>query len=208
MQQAEQTHPTALARDLVCVSGPHGGGKTTLIERLVALDTFKEPTFEIDFLSQFTTFSQLKDWERSLIRLYHRIFMSTVTVDRERGRCVLVSRGPLDSEAYIEAYHSLGWIEPSEYAVLRGALDAIPSPPATILMIPDAATLSERLEGRIAQGVRSVRDRVFAREDSPEFMATLRSAFVSMEDRPEVIVVRDNEAADIAAIVAWVRGEE
>ncbi|WP_433560422.1 hypothetical protein ACQP1O_22220 [Nocardia sp. CA-151230] len=51
------------------------------------------------------SFADLRDWEHCLVRLYHHVFVSSLTVDREPGRCVLVSRGPLDSEAYIEAYH-------------------------------------------------------------------------------------------------------
>ncbi|WP_431230466.1 hypothetical protein [Paenarthrobacter nicotinovorans] len=191
-------------KQIVCVSGPHGGGKTTLIERLIKDTRFKEPKFEIDFLSQFGSFSKLADWERSLIRLYHRVFMSSLTVDREDGRTVLTSRGPLDSEAYITAYYRLGWISDSEYQVLSSVLSVIPEPVPTILLSPSSGVIQERLEGRIAQSVRSHRDKVFSREDSPEFVTALRDAFMEAADRPNVLLVSNNEDADIERIIAWV----
>lgn len=193
-------------KDLVCVSGPHGGGKTYLIDRLARESMFTIPSFEIDFLSEFTSFADLRDWERSLVRLYHRIFVSSLTVDREPGRCVLVSRGPLDSEAYIEAYHRLGWIEGAEYKVLRSIIDVIPAWPPTILLLPDLELNQARLQGRITEKVRAMRDTVFSREDQPEFLTALRQAFEDLSDRPNVLTIRDNEGPQMTAALDWILG--
>ncbi|MFI5719898.1 hypothetical protein [Nocardia sp. NPDC051750] len=192
-------------KESVCISGPHGGGKSYLIDALVNdSNLFRKTTFEIDFLSQFTSFSSLRDWERSLIRLYHRIFMASLTVDREPGRCVLISRGPLDSEAYIEAYYRLGWIEDPEYKVLRSIVDVIPAQPPTILLLPDLALNRRRLDGRRSQGVRAMRDTVFSREDAPEFLIALHAAFQDMSDRSNVLTISDNQDAELDAALEWI----
>ncbi len=192
-------------KQLVCVSGPHGGGKTTLIGRLLESPMFKDPRNEIDLLNQFDSFSLLADWERSLVRLYHRIFKSSLTVDLEPDKCVLVSRGPLDSEAYITAYHRLGWISRSEHQLLRSVLDAIPTPVPAILLAPKGEVIRARLDGRTAQNVRRRRDQYFAREDQPEFIDALRDAFMELVDRPNVLLLHDNSDADMQKVLEWVR---
>ncbi|MEV6774347.1 hypothetical protein AB0N05_37500 [Nocardia sp. NPDC051030] len=186
----------------VCVSGPHGGGKTYMIDYLLADDRFVSPSVDIDFLSEFASFRVLEDWERSLLRLYHRIIMSQL-VEPVSGRCVLVSRGIADSEAYIEAYARLGWISGQQYKRLRQIIDNLPIRPTTLLLLPDLNLNQQRLTGRIAQHVRGDRDKVFHREDQPEFLAALHQAFAELADRPEVFTIGDNEGPALDEAIGW-----
>ncbi|ATL72521.1 hypothetical protein [Nocardia terpenica] len=191
----------------VCVSGPHGGGKTYLIDKLLTDDRFTDPAVDIDFLSEFGSFRALEDWERSLLRLYHRIVMPQL-IEPVPGRCVLVSRGAADSEAYIEAYARLGWISGDQHKRLRQIIDHLPAQPPTLLLLPDLDLNQQRLDGRIAQRVRGDRDTVFRREDQPEFLTTLHQAFAELADRPGVLTIHDNQPAQITEVIDWILESE
>lgn len=186
----------------VCVSGPHGGGKTYMIDWLLADSRFIAPSVDIDFLSEFASFRVLEDWERSLLRLYHRIVMAQL-VEPVQDRCVLISRGIADSEAYVEAYARLGWISDPQYKRLRQIIDNLPYRPPTLLLLPDLDLNQARLAARIAQRVRGDRDQVFRREDQPEFLTALHQAFTELSSRPEVFTVRDNEGPALDAAIGW-----
>ena len=62
----------------IFVSGPHGGGKSTLIKSLISSknNMFIENNFDIDFTTDFPSIANLSSFERSLIRLYHRFFIA------------------------------------------------------------------------------------------------------------------------------------
>lgn len=195
-------------KPVITFSGPHGGGKTYLIDRLLERrDEFTPPVYEVDFLSEFTSFKSLLDWERSLVRLYHRHFISSTSIQREvDGRCTVLSRGVLDSEAYIETYFRLGLVNGKEYRVLRDAVDSIPVIPPSVVLVPEEKTLRARLEGRIDQEVRSNRDQIFKREDQLDFLLMLSQVFREFRDRPGVFYLTDNESEQQDEIITWALG--
>ncbi|MFI0938580.1 AAA family ATPase [Streptomyces sp. NPDC021020] len=191
----------------IYVSGPHGGGKTTLIERLVRdRPDFSALSFDIDFLRDFTSFKGLQHWERCLVRLYHRSYLTTLADSRataDPGTHLLVSRGIRDSEAYIRAYTKLGWITPEQFRDLDFVLRNQAHPVPTVLLVPPLDTVVTRLRGRTRAGVREERDRVFRHEDTDEFTRLLWEEFAAMEGRDDVLVLRDNDPGAIEQIRGW-----
>jgi hypothetical protein len=195
-------------RPAVFFSGPHGGGKTTLIDRMLATsDRYRLPAFEIEFLSQFRSFPDLEDWERCLVRLYHRMYIAQSNAEpREPGTCTLISRGVRDSEAYIRAYGKLGIIPPDKVDILDRVLAGDRQPCPTVLLNPPLEVVRRRLSGRREAKVRAERDALFSFEDTDEFLVALWEAFEDMTSREDVLLLRDNEAADIARAAAWIGG--
>ncbi|MFI1360273.1 hypothetical protein ACH4TV_42825 [Streptomyces sp. NPDC020898] len=189
-------------------SGPHGGGKTTLIDRLLdTSDRYRPPAFEIDFLSEFRSFPALEDWERCLLRLYHRMYIAqSNTEPSEPGTCTLVSRGVRDSEAYIRAYGKLGIIPAEKVRILEHVLAGYRQPCPTVLLNPPLEVVRERLGGRRKAKVRAQRDAVFSFEDTDDFLVALWEAFEDMSSREDVLLLRDNEAEDIARVRQWLAG--
>ena len=60
--------------NVIFFSGPHGGGKTTLINSLLKKCEYTvENDFDINFLEHFHSISIMDDFERCLLRLYHRM---------------------------------------------------------------------------------------------------------------------------------------
>lgn len=107
-------------------SGPHGGGKSTLIEKLHAHSLFIENDFDIDFTTDFPNLNSLSSFERSLIRLYHRYFIGQYAYSLAKkypDKFILTNRTVYDSEAYVYAYNKLGWITGQEYEKLKFVID-------------------------------------------------------------------------------------
>lgn len=99
-------------KDVVFFSGPHGSGKTTLINSLLCLEhgNMLENNFDINFLTRFKTITKMNDFERCLLRLYHRMYVEKYAkqFSSNLDKVVLVSRSVYDSFAYIETYYQCG----------------------------------------------------------------------------------------------------
>lgn len=94
-------------KNLLFCSGPHGSGKTTLISNLIQENVFLlENDFDINFLENFNTIKLMSDFERCLLRLYHRIYVQNyATSNIKKNKTIVVSRSVYDSFAYVETYY-------------------------------------------------------------------------------------------------------
>jgi predicted ATPase len=189
------------------ISGPHGAGKTTLIERLKRRDnSYVEPEFDIDFLSQFPSFSSFSPWECSLVRLYHRIFLTQHAERLSRDRLdtrILVSRGVLDSVAYIRSYQALEWITGEQFSYLSTILNEVDEKSITVILNPSIDVICRRLSIRRARRQRTHRDQKFANEDTPKFVSLLWKQYEVMKERDNVLLLRNNEEGDCDLVVDW-----
>lgn len=195
---------------IISFSGPHGSGKTTLINRMLLSekpDAFINNEFEIDFIKEFPSFSELSNFERSLIRLYHRyyVFQRNLTLkNQDDHKIILISRGIYDSIAYIETYYRLGIILQHEYDILHNVYSNIQYMPKTIILIPPVEVIMKRLGKRRNEKVRVKRDRIFSHEDTIEFVTMMHDIFEKFRDDVNVFYAVDNEDDDIKKIVAWI----
>ncbi|MFD1956887.1 AAA family ATPase [Paenibacillus thailandensis] len=175
----------------IFVSGPHGSGKTTLINKLKAKhDIFFENDFDIDFLTEFPNIKKLSNFERCLIRLYHRIYLTSHANSLAAGnpeKVIITSRGIYDSAAYIHTYKKLNWFSSENSEKLNFIVNNSGFNPYTIVLNPPPEVVTERLEGRRSQGTRKERDEVFISEDSKEFVESICEYFRSLKNNDNVL---------------------
>lgn len=193
----------------IFLSGPHGGGKTTLLKTLTkASGLFFENDFDIDFTIDFPHLPLLSPFERCLMRLYHRVFVAQYARElarRRPGKCILTNRTVYDSEAYIHVYRNLGWVTALEFQKLSRALRHFPFRPYAIVLNPSYKMLSSRLKKRKRAGTRSMRDKIFVREDTPLFIRLLRNYYKKFNNNPRVLYLEQDREQDIQKIFSWIR---
>ncbi|MFC6232547.1 deoxynucleoside kinase [Paenibacillus allorhizosphaerae] len=192
----------------IFISGPHGSGKTTLIDKLLSnYGMFVENSFDIDFISQFPSIKTLSHFERCLLRLYHRIYISYYAdqfAQMQNGKVTLVSRGIYDSEAYINVYKEYDWITGENSNTLDFILRNNTYTPYTIVLNPPVEVIMQRLEKRIETGVRGTRDKVFKIEDTYEFVKSLHNQFMLFKNRKNILYIEDNTEKEVEAILHWI----
>ncbi len=192
----------------VFISGPHGGGKSTLIEKLKRTDLFLENNFDIDFTVDFPSISALSHFERSLLRTYHRFFIAGYAqklAKENPGKVILTNRTIYDSESYINAYHELKWITEDQFQKLNFVISNFTFRPHAIILNPPLEIIKSRLGKRRGEATRTNRDIIFKNEDSDEFLDKLRHYFTQFQDRDGFVYVEDNDDTAIQKIIDWVK---
>lgn len=187
-------------------SGPHGGGKTTLIKKLaLEIEGFKENMFDIDFLTEFKSIRLMNDFERCLLRLYHRIYiMNYIRNNSAQSDFVqLVSRSVYDSFAYIDTYFEIGEINSKQYGLFEKIKENLDYYPKTVILNPSLDLNLERLENRRRKGERKERDRVFRKEDTRSFLQILHNNFAKYKTSENVLYLENNTEQDINKIKKW-----
>lgn len=193
----------------IFISGPHGGGKSTLIEKLKErANLFLENDFDIDFTIDFPSISFLSHFERSLMRLYHRFFITNHAqrlAKENPEKVILTNRTIYDSEAYINAYHELKWISEDQFQKLNFVVKNFTFRPYAIILNPPLEVIKNRLGKRRDEATRTNRDKIFKNEDSDIFLENLHSYFKTFRGKDNVIYIEDNEEVAIQEIIAWVK---
>lgn len=194
---------------LLFISGPHGGGKTTLIQRLVQPGSiFLENDFDIDFTTDFPKIASLSSFERSLVRLYHRYYVLLHARNQRAehpDKCIVTNRTVYDSEAYIHVYHDLQWISEGEYQKLSVILQSFQPRPEAVVLNPPLDVILQRLAKRNMAATRTLRDRIFVKEDQETFLVRLHAYFQRFQGDRKVLYLEENSPADIARVIAWVK---
>ncbi len=169
---------------------------------------FIENNFDIDFTTDFPSIANLSSFERSLIRLYHRFFIANyanVIAIKNPIRIILTDRTIYDSEAYINVYRKLKWISDKEFQKLDFILNNFTSRPYAIILNPPVDVIKNRLRKRREAATRTMRDKIFLREDSDEFIELLWKQFRKFKEYPKVLYIEDNGNKQIQKIVSWAK---
>ena len=193
----------------IFISGPHGGGKTTLINNLQqsCSDLFIENDFDIDLFLRFPNFKNLNSFEKCLIKLYHRYIQYEYIIHQPTqtaGKTTLVSRSIYDAIAYIETYKELNIISNDDYSFLASVYKNIKVCPYVIILNPDVDVIAHRLKKRRLTREREERDTVFAYEDTLEFLEIMHRNFYEMKKYNNVKYITDNDKKSMKEIIDWV----
>lgn len=196
-------------RPPIFISGSHGGGKSTLIKRLVKADEFfLDNDFDIDFTVDFPNIALLSHFERSLVRLYHRIFIfyyANQLAKKYPQKCVLTNRTVYDSEAYVHVYQALKWINQREFQELDFVLKHFEYRPYAIVLNPPVRVIMQHLQKRKRLGARSARDKLFAKEDTAAFVTRLHDYFRKFQRSGRVLYLEDDSEESMLKIITWAR---
>ncbi len=193
----------------IFLSGPHGGGKTTLINKLKEnSNLFLENDFDIDFTLDFPSISSLSHFERSLVRIYHRFYLNNYADKLSKlnpDKAILTNRTVYDSESYINVYNQLEWVTGNQFQKLNHVLQNFVPAPYAIILNPPFQTILDRLQIRRDQATRTNRDKVFENEDSDSFLKHLRDYFEGFKNNNKILYIEDNSDKEIAQIIDWVK---
>lgn len=193
--------------NVLYVSGPHGGGKSTIIKNLKnASCLFFENDFDIDFTVDFPSIAALSHFERSLMRVYHRFFIAhraRLLAQSLRDRIIITNRSVYDSEAYTNVYKTLSWIQESEFQKLNNVLRCFPRE-NTIVLNPPIETIKDRLQKRALEATRTNRDRIFKKEDTDIFIEHIHAYFEKFRNEQNVLYIKNNGEKEIQRIIEWV----
>ncbi|MCM1285684.1 MAG: deoxynucleoside kinase [Acetobacter sp.] len=200
----------------IYISGPHGSGKTTLINKIKNEEIFIENDFDINFLKQFPSMAIMNAYECCLLRLYHRIYTAIYASQKVEkansfAKCkssefLLVSRSIYDSLVYSQTEYSLGQMSKDEYNTLNTiAMNALQYiNPYVIILNPSIDTILARLEKRKRFNERVEREKLCAREDTYEYVKKVHEAFLKYKDNDNVLYLTDNDDDSIQQIVKWI----
>ena len=196
-------------RPPVFFSGVHGGGKSTLVKRLLdSYEVFRENDFDIDFTIDFPGIADLSSFERSLIRLYHRFFIANYAQNLAKhnpGKYILTNRTIYDSEAYINVYKELGWITQDQFSKLDFLIGNFTPRPYAIILNPPLEVIKSRLNKRKVEATRTARDKIFAQEDSDVFLIPLRNYFGKFKNAVKILYLEHDGEDEIKKIIDWAK---
>lgn len=190
-------------------SGVHGGGKSTLVKRLLdSSSSFMENDFDIDFTVDFPSIAELSSFERSLIRLYHRFFITNYArtlAKNHPGKFILTNRTLYDSEAYINVYRELKWITEEQFGKLDFLLKNFTYHPYAVVLNPPLDVIKSRLNKRKGEATRTMRDKIFVKEDSDAFLKLLRNYFERFRGDNKILYIEADGEIEVKKIISWAK---
>ncbi len=183
--------------NLVFLSGPHGGGKTTLANKLA--ESF--PSILLPTLKTITpSFTELP--ERQVLKLCQKAIENYEALQIARAepdKLILGNRCIYDGYAYSSAFQSLGWVTKEEHRQLidfsRFAFPREVQEPYAIILNPPFEVVWEHLNHRWQC------DGKKWREENKAYAQAACEAYKPFQENPKVLYLEDNESLD--RVLGW-----
>lgn len=198
----------------IFISGPHGCGKTALINNLLMYkDKFVFDDYSIDFRNDLTTISAMTTYEECLFRLYHRFY----TAKQAFLKCskitdvkiMIVDRSIYDSIVYNKVEYDLGRITKIQYSMLaeisENSLKILK--PYTVILNPKPELIVDYLKKRRESKERKDRDKLCAREDTLEYIRMMNTEYTNFYSKENILSINNNGNDGINKVCEWVKNE-
>ena len=197
-------------RQVVYLCGPHGVGKSTLIEDLKQFDMgrIKE---QIAHMEGLTDNLSRQIWRSSLHCIEHRENL-WYAMSQPPNSVIIGDRSYLDDIAYVNAFTRLGWLTSGQRkgifksTELLYRMSSTPKPERFIVLLPPLDWNIARIEERWASGVP-----LKWQEDNFEYLDDVRDQFLtlanSMPDQVTIIEDTDRQGR-IHKVKQWLTKHE
>ncbi|SHO43123.1 AAA family ATPase [Anaerocolumna xylanovorans] len=198
----------------IFISGPHGCGKTTLINKLLKDQiNFVLDDYKIDFVNDLASISIMTVYEECLLRIYHRFYTAEQAIlkckNTSDNKILVVDRSIYDSLVYNKVEYILGKITKSQYdnltEIADNGLKVIK--PYTVILNPNPDIVVDYLEKRQVSGTRKDRDKLCAREDTHEYINMMNAEYVKLYTEENVLVIDNKEIDGMNKVYKWISAE-
>lgn len=196
-------------RQVVYLCGPHGVGKSTLIEDLKQFDMGRVKE-QIAHMEGLTDNVSRQIWRNALHCVEHRENLN-YAMSQPENSVVIGDRCILDDRAYVTACTELGWISPEyRYGILQNADDVYkmsntPKPTQFIVLLPPLDWNIERIKERWDTIPPKWCERNF------EYLGVVRQQFTMLAkaDPTQIEVIEDTNRKDrVIKMKKWLNNHE
>lgn len=188
-------------KNLFFVSGPHSGGKTTLLERLSQADSrILIPELETKTPKFHTT-----PLERMILKICQRPIENYETIEiaeKNPDKIVIGNRCIYDAEAYTKAYFKIGWIsEKDKYDLeflnktIHLAFPERLRAPKAIVLNPPFEIIKQRLENRWLTKEKKWN------EDNMDYLKFACKEYEAYRTNTNILYLENNENVDV--VLNW-----
>ncbi len=187
-----------MTNNLVFISGPHGAGKTTLVERLQ--QEYSE--IIVPELKTTTPKFHTNPSDRQKLKLSQKAIESfeALEIAREQPeRIIIGNRCRYDCDAYSLAFHKLGWITLEDHEKLlqigKFIYTAELYSPLAIVLNPPFEVVKKRLQGRWKKEEKKWN------EDDMDYCQAACSAYEQFKTNPRILYLTDSN--NLEKIMSW-----
>lgn len=189
-----------MTNNLVFISGPHGAGKTTLVERLQK----EYGRIIIPELKTTTPKFHTNPSDRQKLKLSQKAiesFEALETAQKHPENIIIGNRCRYDCDAYSLAFYKLGWITKEDHERLlqigKFIYTAELYSPLAIVLNPSFEVVKERLQGRWKNEEKKWN------EDDMDYCQAACSAYEQFERNLKILYLRDSD--NIEQIIEWMK---
>ncbi len=181
-------------KQVVYLCGPHGVGKSTLIDDLKQFDMGRVKE-QIAHMEGLTDNMSRQLWRSSLHCIEHRENL-WYAMGQPPNSVIIGDRSYLDDIAYVRAFTSLGWLTPEqrdgifENTELLYRISSTPKPERFIVLLPPLDWNIARIEERWASGIPPK-----WYEDNFEYLSIVRNQFLTLANSmpDQVTIINDTD---------------
>ncbi len=196
---------------VVYLSGPHGVGKSTLVEGLKQQDSGIDVVEQVAHMESLEEQMSRQIWRIGLHVIEHR--ENLIAASDRNDVTILGDRCALDDLAYTMAFMQLGWLDKKELSNVRKMeslvykLSSTPFPKRFVIILPPLDWNIARIEGRWKEG-----EEVKWQERDYTYLTVVRQQFEEIAKplvkKNRAVVIRATDSSTrVRQVSSWIKGD-